>query len=167
MPDARTAAAQGEEYAVPLDIGLQWDVGAPMPQLLSSGLRSFVAFYLQATHADSPELVGSAEFTRCLALKLGPPNDEVLAGHPLYERGLEGYGAYVVENSRWLRGLVERQRHSSHAEFDPRTWEPLRHYFFLFHDETVEAIAEGVEVETFPETTTMRAVLARTVEQLG
>ena len=38
---------------------------------------------------------------------------------------------------------------------------------FLFHDETVEAIAEEIEVETLPETMTMRAVLDRVVEQLG
>ncbi|MEU6239141.1 hypothetical protein, partial [Kitasatospora sp. NPDC047058] len=36
-----TARARGEEYATVLsDIG--WDVGAPMPHVFSSGLRTFV-----------------------------------------------------------------------------------------------------------------------------
>ena len=134
--------------------------------ILSSGLRSFVTFYLKQSSSDAPELVAVGEFKRCQAVKLGPPNDEVLAGHPLNERGLEGYGAYVVENSRWLAELIELNRHSSHVEFDPRRWEQLRHYFFLFHDESVEAIAEDVKVETFPESMTMRALLARTIERL-
>jgi hypothetical protein len=33
----------------------------------------------------------------------GMPNDETLHGHPLYERGLEVYGAFRVEDSSWVR----------------------------------------------------------------
>ena len=39
------AAELGLPYAEPVDLGVRWDTGAPMPVLLS-GLRTFVAFYL-------------------------------------------------------------------------------------------------------------------------
>src|SRR5919197_1055450 len=40
------AAAGNQEHAVPFDLGVQWDVGAPLPHLLASGLRTLLALYL-------------------------------------------------------------------------------------------------------------------------
>lgn len=170
------AAARGEEYAVPLDIGVRWSRGAPLPHLLSSGRRSFVAFYLEEIDPDwdgtyvrivdpsdeSEQSLALAEFTGAVAVALGPPNDEVWDGHPLEGRGLAGYGAYVVENSRWLAQLIEINR--VHEQFDPQWWQEKRHFLLVFHDETVAAIARGIEVE--PVRTSMRALLNRAIERL-
>jgi hypothetical protein len=170
------AAARSEEYAVPFDLGVQWSVGAPLPHLLSSGSRTFVAFYLEVhdpnwdgtyvrmvdpTH-DAPESLALAEFKNCTAVRLGPPNDEVLHGHPLNERGLEGYEAYTVENSRWLAEVIAINR--VHERFDADGWKGVRHFFFVFHDECVDALATDVEVETFTEA--MPALLTRTIPRL-
>src|SRR5207249_10492606 len=119
----------------------------PLPHLLSSGLRSFVAFYLEerdpdwdGTHVrivdptdDSEQSLALAEFEGSVAVKLGPPNDEVLDGHPLYGRGLSGDGAYVIENSRWLQELIAINR--VHERFDPHSWQDKRHFLLVFHDE--------------------------------
>ena len=170
------AAARGEEYAVPFELGVQWSGGAPLPHLISSGLRSFVAFYLEEPDPDwdgtytrivdptdeGVESLALAEFKGSVAVKLGPPNDEVLHGHPLYGRGLDFYGAYVVENSRWLAELIEINR--VHRGFNPQTWQEQRHFLLVFHDETVEAIARDIEVR--PAQTSMRALLAETIEKL-
>ena len=174
--ERRLAAARGEEYAVPFELGVVWSGGAPLPHLLSSGLRSFVAFYLEERDPDwdgtyvrmvdptddAVESLALAEFKGAVAVKMGPPNDEVLYGHPLYGRGLGWYGAYVVENSRWLAELVEINR--VHERFDPQTWEGRRHFLLVFHDETVEAIASDIEVRTVR--TSMRALLAESIERL-
>jgi hypothetical protein len=85
-----------------------------------------------------------------------------ICGHPLYGRGLNGYGAYVVANSNWLRELLEINR--VHDQFDPAAWKGLRHFLFVFHDETVEAIASDVAVETIRES--MPSLLTRTVARL-
>jgi hypothetical protein len=170
------AAARGEEHAIPFELGVRWSVGAPLPHLLTSGKGTFVAFYLAEHDPDwdgtyvrivdptdeEPASLALAEFKGCAAVKLGPPNDEVLHGHPLYERGLNGYGAYVVANSRWLAELVEINR--VHDQFNPRAWEGLRHFFFVFHDEIVEAIARDVEVETFRES--VPSLLGQTIARL-
>jgi hypothetical protein len=170
------AAARGEAYAVPFELGVRWSGGAPLPHLLSSGRRSFVAFYLEEWDPDwdgtyvrivdpseeSEQSLARAEFTGAVAVKLGPPNDEALDGHPLYERGLSGYGAYVVEKSRWLQELIAINR--GHERFDPQSWQDKRHFLLVFNDETVEAIARGIEVE--PVRTSMRALLNETIERL-
>ena len=170
------AAARGEEYAVPFELDVQWSTGAPLPHLLSSGLRSFVAFYLEepdpewdGTYVrvvdpaeDEVESLALAEFVRYRAVKLGPPSDEVLHGHPLHGRGLAGYGAYVVENSRWLAELIEID--CVHDRFNVKSWEDTRHFLLVFHDETVEAIAHDIAVQ--PVRTTMRSLLVDSIEKL-
>jgi hypothetical protein len=170
------AAARGDEHAVPFDLGVQWSGGAPLPHLLSSGKRSFVAFYLDEPDPDwdgtyirvvdptdeAEQSLALAEFKGPVAVKLGPPNDEVLHGHPLDGRGLGGYGTYVVENSRWLAEVIGINR--VHDHFDPRSWEDKRHFLLVFHDETVEAIASGIEVERVR--ASMRGLLAASIEKL-
>jgi hypothetical protein len=174
--ERRLAAARGEEYAVPFELGVVWSGGAPLPHLLSSGHRSFVAFYLEepdrnwdGTYVrvvdptdDTVESLALAEFKAPVAVKMGPPNDEVLHGHPLYGRGLAWYGAYVVENSRWLAELVEINR--VHEQFDPQLWQEKRHFLLVFHDEVVEAVARDIEIQTMR--TSMRALLAESIEKL-
>src|SRR4051794_20958298 len=60
------AAARGEEYVVPFDIGVRWRGGGPLPHLLSWGSRSFVAFYLDTRD----ESLGLAEFKGCVSVKI-------------------------------------------------------------------------------------------------
>ena len=93
----------------------QSSVGAPIPVVLSDELVTIVAFYLQ----DAPDVwdgtsvrIVSSEtegeplalirFSLCYASMFGPPNDEAFEGHPLANRGLRPYGAFVIENSSWI-----------------------------------------------------------------
>ena len=68
--ERRLAAARGEEYAVPFELGVRWSGGAPLPHLLSSGHRSFVAFYL-----DVPDPSWDGSYTRIV----DPADDKVEA----------------------------------------------------------------------------------------
>jgi hypothetical protein len=101
----------------------------------------------------------------CVSVKIGFPNEDVLlfgGGHPLYTRGLDGYGAYVVENSRWLAELIEIGR--THEDFDPRSWENMRHFLLAFHDHCVDAIARDIEAR--PVEMSLQALLTETIEKL-
>ena len=123
------AAARGEPHAVPFELGVRWSGGAPLPHL-SSGRRSFVAFYLEHPDPDwdgtsvrvvdstseEPAALALAEFKGCSAVKLGPPNDEV-----------------------WRAIEIDR----AHEQFNERSWATKNHFLLLFHDETVEAIARA------------------------
>jgi len=146
-----TAAEMGLPYAAPLDLGVTWDAGAPLPFLVA-GRRTFVAFYpsdtdpaldgLDPDYIGPQRGVGVAEFHLATSVKMGSPNDEVLHGHPLWGYGLELYGAHVVANSPWIKELMGINR--VHEQFSESRWTDKRHYLLAFHDETVECVARGV-----------------------
>lgn len=137
------AAAKNEEYAVPLDFPVQWDTGAPLPQLLVNDQRALLMFEVDA--GEQRESLALVEFKRCVSAKLGSPNEEAFAGHPLAGRGMEGGRAQLVMSSRWLAEL--QQIHSVHRGYRADVWRQRNHYVFWFHDTTFECIAEGFEVE--------------------
>jgi hypothetical protein len=98
------AAAKGEEHAVPLDLPVRWDIGAPLPHVIQNDDKTFLTFYVQETDPGwdgsyvtvkdprdgSVESLALVEFFRSCSAKLGSPNDEVFKGHPLSGKGLDG-----------------------------------------------------------------------------
>ena len=86
----------------------------------------------------------------CSVTKFGYPNDEALAGHPLYHRGLSGYGVFEVLNSEWI-DLTVRQNQVS---FPATRRGSGRHFIFTFHDSTFECIAGGLNASLETETPT-------------
>ena len=166
----RSAAAElGLPYAERVDLPVKWDAGTPMPVLLS-GLRTFVAFYLSvhdppfggtSSRVRDPQAdhgIGVVEFKRATSVKIGPANDEVLRGHPLWGSGLESYSAHEVKNSPWITELVEVDR--AHERFDESQWTGRRHFMLTFHDETLECVAKWTITRIAPGAT-MAEVLAR------
>jgi hypothetical protein len=170
------AAAKGEEYAVPLDFPVQWDIGAPLPHLITTDYRTFLTFYVNIVDpnwdgtyvtirdpkASVAEPIALVEFFHCVSAKLGAPNDEVFHGHPLYGRGLEAYGAQIVRNSKWIAELENINK--VHHLYNADRWRTLNHYVFGFHDDTFECVAESYKVEVYQET--MAAILNRICERL-
>jgi hypothetical protein len=170
------AAAKGEEHAVPLDFPVEWDAGCPRPHLLCNDYKALLAFVLREAEPGAVgatvEAAGPAgeeasplalvEFKPCFAAKLGSPNDEVHHGHPLQGRGLEGYTAQRVVNSRWLAEVEAVNK--VHRCYDPASWRGRSHYVFWFHDTTFECIAGPFKVELYREG--MAAMLARMCRRL-
>jgi hypothetical protein len=151
------AAARGEQYAKVIDIGPRWDVGAPLPHLVSNGSRAFVAClasqsdprwdgtYVQVVSPADPQPSPFVviEMWGCEEIRLGGPNDEAMEGHPLYGRGLDGYRAHEVVNSEWIEEAI--RVNSVHPRHSDAAFRRLRHYALLFHDEMLEALAQGIE----------------------
>jgi hypothetical protein len=153
------AAFKNEEHGVPLEFPVQWDTGAPLPQLLVNDHRAFLIFLVKVVDSSwdgtyvtvknpgsqQRESLALVEFHRCVSAKLGSPNDEVFHGHPLAGKGLAGDTAQLVRNSRWLAEL--QKINSVHACYRPDVWQQRNHYVFWFHDTTFECIAESYTVE--------------------
>ena len=119
-----------KDRVIPIKGIPQSSVGAPIPIVLSDEFVTVVAFYLQNTPEGwdgtsvrivDKETLGEplalVRFSLCYASMFGPPNDEAFTGHPLANRGLEPYGAFIIENSSWVRRL--EQMNSVHPYHKP------------------------------------------------
>jgi hypothetical protein len=153
------ARLRGGQYAVPLDLGIEWDIGAPLPHVVSSGSRAIVIFYRRTIDADwdgtyvtvvdpavpTPAALGLLEFTGCYLVKFGGLNDEAIAGHPLHGRGLVPYRAHTIRNSQWI---TEAEQQNSVHPFHTGGWhDRMNHYVLCFHDETLECLARQWRAE--------------------
>ena len=147
-----------KDRVVPITDIPRSSVGSPIPIVLSDEFVTVVAFYLQNTpegwdgtwvrvvSADTErEPVALVRFSLCYAFMFGPPNDEAFAGHPLAGRGLKPYGAFLIENSSWIRQL--ERMNSIHPSHNPERYETLKHYILTFHDSTFECVADMYRIE--------------------
>jgi hypothetical protein len=170
------AKLKAEEYAEPIEFPVEWSTGAPLPHLFVDDDRALLAFLVdvpdpawdgtnpvpKSPAGNEPETVAVVEFDRCVSAKLGSPNDEALAGHPLYGKGLEFYAAQQVINSRWLKEI--EAINSAHPMYRHSFWSDLKHFIFWFHDSTFECLAESFQVEVHR--MRMRDLLSRMVDHL-
>jgi hypothetical protein len=120
------------------DIEPHPSAGAPMPIVLAEMGILLLAY--ETAHDGEGVVI---HFDRPRAHYFGPPNDEAFEGHPLASRGLGCYGIFEVVGSSWVRELEEMNR--VHPNHNPRRFDKLRHFIFMFHDNTFEVIAEGVK----------------------
>jgi hypothetical protein len=130
----------------------QSDVGAPRPMILCSEEKLLLAYHRQfplnedelnsardGGEYEEDEACLLVKFNSWYAYTFGPPNDEALRGHPLFNRGLQPYAVFEVRHSSWIRSLeTMNQVHRLHK---PERFGKLRHFIFTFHDSTFECAA--------------------------
>jgi hypothetical protein len=90
-----------------------------------------------------PSLFVVIEMWGCSEIRFGGPNDETIGGHALYGKGLTGYRAHEVFNSRWIEEAITVN--SVHPHHSDAAFRRLHHYALLFHDEMLEVLALGAE----------------------
>jgi hypothetical protein len=164
-----------KDRVIPIENFPQSSVGAPIPVVLSDEHVTVVGFYLHNTPENwdgtSIRLVGKesegepialVRFAPCYATMFGPPNDEAFHGHPLYERGLTPYGAFLIENSSWIRRL--ERMNSVHPHHRPERFWARKHYVLSFHDSTFECVADGYTIEA--NDSSISEILPRMIELL-
>jgi len=152
------------------------DGGAPIPTLLASEHLLALAYYMSDPNPNwdgktvkvvrPDRTVGSiavVRFKQYSAVLFGHPNDEVLSGHPLYERGLKEYMSCEVKHSSWIRSL--ERVNSVHPSHSPSHFESDRHFILAFHDSTFECVADGYSASV--EKGTMAEVIARVCPEIA
>ena len=145
------------DRVLPLEGAPPYDFGAPLPVVLASEHRLFLVCLLNARSAEwygdeasrgrpdgTDEPVAVVEFERPHAHLFGPPNEDVIAGHPLSARGLSAHDAHLVENSSWIRAL--ERMNAVHPNHRSERFQKLKHYVFAFHDSVFECAADGFSV---------------------
>lgn len=141
------AAAKGEEYAVPYDIGFVPEAAVSEAVLLQTedgAVLSFSAMRPQPNGKRADAGYGIVEIDRCSLTKFGYPNDEALPGHPLHEKGLDAYGVFEVHNSSWVKLITQQNR----VAFPKTPESKQRHFIITFHDCTFECIARELKAST-------------------
>jgi hypothetical protein len=149
-----------DEFARVVEWTPQWSSGAPMPQVFSNGHKVFLIYLI---YEPDPKWDGTyvtvidntSETTYPLALvefrgqtfRFGIANDEVFSGLRLWNKGLKGYAAHIIENSTWITEL--KNINKVHPYYNEDRWKDIKHFALLFHDEIFEVIATGYKIETF------------------
>jgi hypothetical protein len=135
------------DTVVELDIGVVPEAAVSGAVVLQDEYATYLTFNAMSKGAHSERRdSGTAivTFKRCLLSKFGYPNDEALAGHPLYGRGLRFYRAFEVLKSSWASAVVAQNRQSFPATPDDYAG---RHFIFTFHDSTFECLANDLAIE--------------------
>jgi hypothetical protein len=142
------AAATGDQYAVPMELGYAPEAAVSAPMLLQTDSSTFLTFRAVTIKPDGCRAeAGTAviEFDLCFWTSFGYPNDEALSGHPLYGRGLSAYEIFEVRNSHWVHRMNQQNRipfPNTKGDFDSR------HFIFSFHDSTFECLCQGIKSST-------------------
>ncbi len=84
--------------------------------------------------------IGILNFDSYLNFKFGYPNDEALPGYPYYELGSIPYSFYKLEDSDWIKGLIEIEK--SHPLYREDIFDDFNHYILIFRDSIFECIAK-------------------------
>ncbi len=82
-------------------------------------------------------------FTHSVETRFGGLNDEVLDQHPLYGRGLDICGFFVVKNSEWKSSLQNKMK--THICYNEKFWSKVEHYLFRDKGGEMACLATGTE----------------------
>ncbi|MGB3525856.1 MAG: hypothetical protein WBB32_07825 [Flavobacteriales bacterium] len=154
---------QTNEFARVIEWSPQWNTGAPMPQVFSNGHTTYLIYFINepdpnwdGTYANSIDNRSDTAYPLALVefsghtFRFGIANDEVFSGLPLWNKGLEGYAAHIIENSTWIHEL--KRINQVHPSYNEESWKDEKHFALLFHDEIFEIIATEFKIETFKTT---------------
>ena len=131
-----------KQSVIQLDIGFEPEAAVSGPVLLQTDDDTFLTFNAVRMAGERRETAGTGviEIQGCSVTKFGYPNDEALAGHPLYKHGLGAYGVFEVKKSIWIQQMTEQNR----VSFPQTTESRRRHFVFTFHDSTFECVADEI-----------------------
>jgi hypothetical protein len=126
-------------------LGAPIDPAGAEPLVLVRGHSAAVVYQALATKCEHDVAAASDAihygwiiFEHPRAVTVGPPSDESLDGHPLYQHGLGPYRAHVVRDSPWPARLEAMEPDYSLGSSD-KLRESV-HYLLTFQDETFECL---------------------------
>lgn len=118
------------------------DTGVPVPRLVSDGASAAIVYRTPGRTME--EMVPAAvSFFGISHMTFGYPNDEGLVSHPLEKYGLGYYDLQEVYESPSIEQFIEMLKVTYSPETD---FSGLRHFIWVFHDETFETICSGFKV---------------------
>jgi hypothetical protein len=130
------------ERVVPIELGVTWEPNAP-DAALSVADYGPARLVLDAHFDDTDQSQVVLVFSRVLAARYGPYNDEGLHHHRLYDAGLAGLlWAGEVLDSAWIAEVVPAVAVTA--------IEAKHHFIIVTKEALVEVLADGLHVERQP-----------------
>jgi hypothetical protein len=121
-----------------------------------------VVVYRARVDPEGPTSLAAVEFEHVALMKFGYPNDEGIRSHSLFD--LDGdlwpYAMYEVHESPWIDEFVKDLRVTFPPESD---FSGIRHFIFVFHDDTLEVLCVGFKVLSEEETTKLNGLTSQWV----
>ena len=116
----------------------QMDTGSPRP-----AIRVFEETLILAYRTQTRKFA-VIKFRDVHQHTFGYPNNEALAGHPVYSKELSFYAFNEVVRSPYLKELD--RRNAVNFPHQSSSFTELKHWFVPFHDETLEIVGGEPEV---------------------
>jgi hypothetical protein len=125
----------------PVPAAFKPTVNYPRLALVHDGGRAFL-YFTGRRERGAKEERAVAVFEGCLVSRFGYPNDEALAGHPLYKHGLHDYDFFEVLPSAWMEEIKTQNR----VSFPKYDMPSRKHFVVTAHDESFECLANSFSV---------------------
>lgn len=85
------------------------------------------------------------ELKGCTAHKFEHLEERFFKYLPLWDTGLRRHSVQVIDNSKWLNDT--REIHEGEYGFNKKQWVNKEHYVMLFHEDALEFLGDGFNVE--------------------
>ncbi|MCS1350901.1 hypothetical protein [Mechercharimyces sp. CAU 1602] len=123
-----------------------WNITEPL--LVSNDRKTIMIFNLvnepdwnhPSAYNDYDDEIVIIELRNCMKLQFGSPNAEIRKSHRLWDKGLESYGVFQVENSRWIVELDSQSQ--IHPLYRQSKLTNKKHFVFCLEDSTFECISD-------------------------
>lgn len=138
--ERKLSKLKGIEYAEPLEIDLP--VGFDWHAAFSFRGDSYLLCDLSG---EANNLYKSVviRFINAMEARFGGLNDEVFDQHPLYGKGLDICGFFLIQNSSWKLSLQEKMQ--THSCYDADLWSSIKHYLFRDKGGEIACLATNLE----------------------
>ncbi|MCS1350872.1 hypothetical protein [Mechercharimyces sp. CAU 1602] len=138
--------ASKEEVVKAVESLIGWNISEPF--LVSNDRRTIMVFNLvneldwndPSAYSDHDDEIVIIEFPHCMKLQFGSPNVEIRKSHRLWDKGLESYGVFHVENSTWIMELDNQSQ--IHPLYSQGKLKNKKHFVFCLEDSTFECISD-------------------------
>ena len=136
----RICEARKEEFAVPIDVPLPigWEWYAVVGW-------SFATLLVDLHHPVDGHPCAAIAFEGVYGVRMEQLNDEIFEAHPLYRKGLDLIGKFVINNSTWKSVVVRCM--SDHICYDESLWRRVKHFLFRGKEGDFHCLATGFTVK--------------------
>ena len=136
----KICAYRNDEFAEPIDVSLP--IGMEWYAVVGWGFATLLVDLYRPVDGHPCAAITFKDMSGARMEKI---NDEIFETHPLYRKGLDLVGKFVINNSTW-KSVVERCM-SDHICYDETLWRNVKHFLFRDKGGDFHCLATGFTVK--------------------